>query len=356
MDCYLCEIDFKNSGPSNEHLFPKSFGGKISKQRILCDYHNNQLGSTIDSKAFKNFKPYLLAMRLLENDNEYVEILSNNETLRLNTDFSLSIKDPVFQESVENGKKNLRIVGRNLKEFKILVEQARRKYPQIPKEYIPEQVYAPVDKGGLGYSVNYQGKDISLFIFKIFLSFLRYFIGSKNSTLYSHLIPLLLKDQKIEFVRPIILSDQEIYKEGLKGKITNNIHIFSQEENLFGFIEILGGFKYGIKIPWEQDDLSFSYFEDVFQGEIDPIQINKEIFIHSYETYNSNLVDAVKLKNSIARLLIFSTKSIEHGFIVNEAIIEAQKQCDISVNFEKFIQVLSSIYANKLINFMHGRN
>jgi hypothetical protein len=48
-NCYWCGCAlYKENKP--EHIIKKSFGGAITSNRILCDAHNNLLGSSIDKR------------------------------------------------------------------------------------------------------------------------------------------------------------------------------------------------------------------------------------------------------------------------------------------------------------------
>jgi hypothetical protein len=53
--CYLCGTSVQDKDKSEEHIIPNAIGGRIKSDRILCEIHNNQLGTINDAKFVSIF-------------------------------------------------------------------------------------------------------------------------------------------------------------------------------------------------------------------------------------------------------------------------------------------------------------
>ncbi|MGF1718381.1 HNH endonuclease, partial [Photobacterium chitinilyticum] len=134
--CYLCGHAIKLEDKSDEHIIPNALGGRLKSDRVLCEKHNNELGTSNDAKFVSIFSHIskltpIKAERKVSNSFVGIHVLTGiSVTITGNkitpSYLSFNEEDLVLyapnKKMVENYKKKLQKDGYNLKDITIITE------------------------------------------------------------------------------------------------------------------------------------------------------------------------------------------------------------------------------------------
>lgn len=128
--CYLCRSNLVGENISDEHIIPKSLGGSLISNKLLCRNCNSELGKTIDAKFVKTFEPLICTLNIIGRDSNKgvnCKILRGGEQIDgIIQNGKIYPKKPFF--TIENNKVNFYGSKKSLKSFKKIIEsEANRK-------------------------------------------------------------------------------------------------------------------------------------------------------------------------------------------------------------------------------------
>lgn len=140
--CLLCDKVISSEIDSREHLIPNSIGGLKKVSGFLCVDCNSKSGDNWDSELARQMNPLSLFFRInRERGNapsQKFQTTSGSE-LVLNSDGSLDLPAPIFNEQKNDKGVKINITARNMAEAKIMLKGIARKYPQLNADELLER-------------------------------------------------------------------------------------------------------------------------------------------------------------------------------------------------------------------------
>ena len=132
--CAFCAKPLINTNASKEHIFPNAIGGRKTVNNFTCRDCNKATGANWDKELVKQLRPLCTMLNIKRNSgrNQPFEVETiNDRKLTVRPDGSMTIARPIFDESDLGDKTAIKIQARNMKEFKRMVSDLQKKYPQI---------------------------------------------------------------------------------------------------------------------------------------------------------------------------------------------------------------------------------
>ena len=134
MPCAFCGATLTNSNTHREHVFPNAIGGRKTVVNFICSDCNNKTGADWDATLVEQLRPLCTMLNVNRprggNRPFVVETISGRK-LAVNPDGSMTIAQPVFEKRQLDGKSEVTIHARTMREFKSMVAGLKKKHPQI---------------------------------------------------------------------------------------------------------------------------------------------------------------------------------------------------------------------------------
>ena len=134
MPCALCGATLTNSNTHREHVFPNAIGGRKTVDNFICSDCNNKTGADWDATLVEQLRPLCTMLNVNRprggNRPFVVETISGRK-LAVNPDGSMTIAQPVFEKRQLDGKSEVTIRARSMREFKSMVAGLKKRHPQI---------------------------------------------------------------------------------------------------------------------------------------------------------------------------------------------------------------------------------
>jgi len=140
--CLLCEKVISTEIDSREHLIPNSIGGRKKVSGFLCVECNSRSGDNWESALARQMNPLSLFFRINRErgdaPSQKFKTTSGDEWV-LNSDGSLDLPRPTFNEQKNESGVEINISARNMAEAKKMLQGVARKYPQLDVDELLEK-------------------------------------------------------------------------------------------------------------------------------------------------------------------------------------------------------------------------
>ena len=150
MTCALCGMSLTDGNKSREHVFPNALGGRKTVRKFICVKCNSNTGSDWDDELVRQLRPLCTMLDVNRargrNRRFAVETLGDRK-LALNPDGSMTIAEPVFETRERDGRTEVTMRARNMREMRRMVSGLKKKHPEIDVEKVmkraePTQEYS----------------------------------------------------------------------------------------------------------------------------------------------------------------------------------------------------------------------
>ena len=143
MPCAFCGATLTNSNTSREHVFPNAIGGRKTVDNFICSNCNNKTGEDWDATLVEQLRPLCTMLNVNRprgrNRQFVVETISDRK-LAVNPDGSMTIAEPVFEKRQLDGKSEVKINARTMRELRSMVAGLKKKHPKIDVDEVMKRV------------------------------------------------------------------------------------------------------------------------------------------------------------------------------------------------------------------------
>ncbi|WP_167884272.1 HNH endonuclease [Leptospira idonii] len=311
---------------SNEHIFPKSIGGKLKAKNLLCQKHNSLFGHSIDATLEKAFLPYciMLGVNQISNRNEKHFIANiGNRKIKVYANGRTELAKPSLNSTIDEttGIEQIQIEAPNEKYLNQLLSQLKKDRPNLKSQVKTENKYnVRIDTIDYqpSFKIPFFDKDIHRSICKTLANYWIYSGKPKDSI--KPLIQYIL-DQNLLPIVPFY--NTEIILTKPNKAILNSLVIVgcSHLKKLVGYVELLDAYRVIIQIDSNYSDLDFClhFSENVFTNEnFNNLQINHQALL-DFNDYHlkAELLEETKISKGFARFAYFAKQKADFYQLVN---------------------------------------
>ncbi|RDE71561.1 hypothetical protein DPV83_03035 [Aggregatibacter segnis] len=248
-NCIFC----KNKERSAEHVFPSSFGGRLTNKNIYCEEHNSDLGiyvDTLDSQigAINNLfgiepdrgkaKPIKLK------DSKTGEIYTRD----INGSISLSITDNIPIDKIISGKP-IDILTSSFEDFNKFKQKFQKEH-NIKIEVLNKgEISREIMKKPLTLKISFGGKDFFKATLYLLVTFLAHY--SKETLLklnLDNIKELLLYNTELSIFDIVSLENYPSFLNDDESQVEHSIAFVKDNNILYGIVSYFNVVTYTVKI------------------------------------------------------------------------------------------------------------
>ena len=248
-NCIFC----KNKERSAEHVFPSSFGGRLTNKNIYCKEHNSDLGiyvDTLDSQigAINNLfgiepdrgkaKPIKLK------DSKTGEIYTRD----INGSISLSITDNIPIDKIISGKP-IDILTSSFEDFNKFKQKFQKEH-NIKIEVLNKgEISREIMKKPLTLKISFGGKDFFKATLYLLVTFLAHY--SKETLLklnLDNIKELLLYNTELSIFDIVSLENYPSFLNDDESQVEHSIAFVKDNNILYGIVSYFNVVTYTVKI------------------------------------------------------------------------------------------------------------
>lgn len=248
-NCIFC----KNKERSAEHVFPSSFGGRLTNKNIYCKVHNSDLGiyvDTLDSQigAINNLfgiepdrgkaKPIKLK------DSKTGEIYTRD----INGSISLSITDNIPIDEIISGKP-IDILTSSFEDFNKFKQKFQKEH-NIKIEVLNKgKISREIMKKPLTLKISFGGKDFFKATLYLLVTFLAHY--SKETLLklnLDNIKELLLYNTELSIFDIVSLENYPSFLNDDESQVEHSIAFVKDNNILYGIVSYFNVVTYTVKI------------------------------------------------------------------------------------------------------------
>ncbi len=118
--CYKCNTALSDKNMSNEHILPKSIGGRITSYQLLCKTCNNLLGHKIDNLISVHLAEFFSLLSIKNSNGEYTKTkikLDNGKSIELDPSIGIVEDKPHENFQTDGNKFSLAIISKSKKQM-----------------------------------------------------------------------------------------------------------------------------------------------------------------------------------------------------------------------------------------------
>ena len=160
--CALCSRPMETDNSSREHVIPNSIGGRKTVRGFICVDCNSKAGATWDHELSMQLKPLctLLNIRRQRGKPQPVPLETvKGDAFLVHPDGRIHIPRTDYSEHDREGKKEINIQARSMKDLKKTLLGLGRKYPELDigrvlqdaaprRDYLDDPLSIPLEIGG----------------------------------------------------------------------------------------------------------------------------------------------------------------------------------------------------------------
>lgn len=253
--CIFCD---SNEG-SAEHIFPSSFGGRLTNKKIYCKKHNSDLGiyvSTLDSQigAINNLfgiKPDRGNAKPIKlEDSDTGEIYARD----VDGNFSLSIIDNISTDEIISGNP-LKILASSTEDFNEF-KQKFQKTHNVEIELLNKgEISREIMKKPLTLKISFGGKDFFKATLYLLVTFLAHY--SKETLLklnLDNIKELLLYNTELNIFDIVSLENYPSFLNDDESQVEHSIAFVKDNNILYGIVSYFNVVTYTVKIGEHIDE------------------------------------------------------------------------------------------------------
>ena len=253
--CIFCD---SNEG-SAEHIFPSSFGGRLTNKKIYCKKHNSDLGiyvSTLDSQigAINNLfgiKPDRGNAKPIKlEDSDTGEIYARD----VDGNFSLSIIDNISTDEIISGNP-LKILASSTEDFNEF-KQKFQKTHNVEIELLNKgEISREIMKKLLTLKISFGGKDFFKATLYLLVTFLAHY--SKETLLklnLDNIKELLLYNTELNIFDIVSLENYPSFLNDDESQVEHSIAFVKDNNILYGIVSYFNVVTYTVKIGEHIDE------------------------------------------------------------------------------------------------------
>lgn len=333
--CSLCEINITTENDSREHVIPNSIGGRRKIKGFLCRNCNSTTGDEWDTELSKQLNPLCLIFFIQrERGNPPSQTFTTTEgrSLTLHSKGGMSPSKVSFEESTSDGKTSIRILARDIKEAKSILQGVKRKYPTIDIEKLASELL-PTDEylsGMLEFNLDFGGPKSGKSLVKSALG-LAYSAGIASNSC----------EQAIEYLRhdgsPCFgyYNEQELVENRPINTPLHCVAIQGDPESglLLGYVEYFGIQRMVVCLSEKYTGraISKSYAIDPITGTELSLNVRIPLSLEDvYATYNYERYDPIKMQQCLEAVIpvaLAMSEAREKDRVLSEAVEFAFQNC-----------------------------
>lgn len=247
--CIFCDSKVR----SLEHIFPSSFGGRLTNNKIYCQDHNSKLGffvSVLDSQigAINN----LFGIRPDRGKAKSIK-LENSDTGEIYTrdvdgNFSLSIMDNISTDEIMSGKP-VNILASSTEDFHKFKQQFQEKHNVEIELLNKGEISREIMKKPLTIKILFGGKDFFKATLYLLVTFLAHY--SKETLLklnLNNIKELLLCNTDLSIFDIVQLENYPSFLNDDESQVEHSIAFVKDNNILYGIVSYFNVVTYTVKI------------------------------------------------------------------------------------------------------------
>lgn len=344
--CIFCD---SNEG-SAEHIFPSSFGGRLTNKKIYCKKHNSDLGiyvSTLDSQigAINNLfgiKPDRGNAKPIKlEDSDTGEIYARD----IDGNFSLSIIDNISTDEIISGNP-LKILASSTEDFNEF-KQKFQKTHNVEIELLNKgEISREIMKKPLTLKISFGGKDFFKATLYLLVTFLAHY--SKETLLklnLDNIKELLLYNTELNIFDIVSLENYPSFLNDDESQVEHSIAFVKDNNILYGIVSYFNVVTYTVKIGEHIDEFeNFVVYvhpldtslnpNDSMKKEPLPLELNIEFNPALHKAKIENIINGSNpIMNKLGRKLSRFENNRQNEILKNE--IKSLKSEDELLDFWK---------------------
>jgi HNH endonuclease len=141
MSCIVCQEPLTEDTDSEEHVFSNAIGGILTVRDFICRNCNSRAGQTWDAELARQMHALCVIFRVVRERGEtpaLKTVTTAGEELTILADGTLRLTDPEFQSARTEGGTEIRVVARDMREARGMLEGLKRKFPRLDVEALLE--------------------------------------------------------------------------------------------------------------------------------------------------------------------------------------------------------------------------